>query len=130
MNSPYANPYEPTPPSLAAKALDELHARPSLEDTTIQVQTAMDEITAAASKVIPSATWETLDEGSRGNCQRPYEQTDGKRYFLPDMIADRVPVSEADWATIVQAAKESAAKLGATDIQVMQDQPGNHDMRF
>ncbi|OBB34779.1 LppA family lipoprotein [Mycobacterium sp. 852002-51961_SCH5331710] len=28
------------------------------------------------------------------------------------------------------AAKESAQKIGATDMQVMQDQPGNHDVWF
>jgi hypothetical protein len=32
--------------------------------------------------------------------------------------------------TILAAAKVSAAKLGATDEQVMQDGPANHDVGF
>ena len=123
-------PYEPTPPSEAAKALQQLKALPSLEDTTAQVQAAMDEITATASTLIPSIKWETLDEGSSDNCQRPYEQTDGQSYFLPHRVAENVAVSEQNWAAIVEAAKDSAAKIGATDVAVMKDQPANHDVWF
>lgn len=123
-------PYEPTPPSEATQALRQLKALPSLEDTTAQVQAAMDEITSAASRLIPEMKWETLHEGTTGNCERPYEQTDGQRYFLPDRVAENVAVSEQAWTAIVQAAKESAAKIGATDVQVMRNQPGDHDVWF
>lgn len=123
-------PYPPTPPTEAAKALEELKSLPSFEDTMAQVQAAMTEITSAATNIIPSITWETPHEGSTGNCEHPYEQTDGKRYFLPDQVAVRVPLSESDWAKVLEAAKEAAAKIGATNVQVMQDQPGNHDVWF
>ncbi|MHA7652255.1 LppA family lipoprotein [Mycobacterium sp. ML4] len=123
-------PYEPTPPSEAAQALQQLKALPSLEDTTAQVGTAMDEITAAASRLIPSIKWETLDEGSTGNCERPYEQTEGQDNFLPHRVGENVAVSEQDWAAIAQAARASAAKLDATDVAVMKDQPANHDVWF
>lgn len=123
-------PYEPTPPDDAAKALEVLKSLPSLEDTKGQVQAAMNEITTAASQLIPAINWETLDEGSGLGCQRPYEQSDGQGYLLPDEVAVRVPVSEQQWAQIQEAAKQSAAKLEATEIQVMQDRPGNHDVGF
>ncbi|MBX9639092.1 MAG: LppA family lipoprotein [Mycobacteriaceae bacterium] len=123
-------PYEPTPPSEAAQALQQLKALPSLEDTTAQVQAAIDEITAAASVLIPSIEWETLHEGSTGNCERPYEQADGQRYFLPLRVAENVAVSEQNWAAIVEAAKASAAKLDATDVAVMKDQPADRDVWF
>lgn len=125
-----SQPYEPTPPSVAAEALNVLRSLPSLEETQSQVQAVMDEITTAASQFIPTANWETLHEGSGGRCERPYEQTEGKRYFLPDVIAQNVDVSEQSWARLEQAAKTAAAKLDATEIQVMQDQPGNHDVGF
>lgn len=123
-------PYERTPPTVAAKANDVLKSLPSFEDTKGQVQTAITQITAAASQLIPTITWQTPQEGSGDNCERPYEQTDGKRYFLPNEVASNVDVSEANWARIQQAAKEAAAKLDATDVQVMKDQPGNHDVGF
>jgi len=123
-------PYEPTPPSDAAKALEVLKTLPSLEDTQARVQAAMNEITSAASKVIPAITWETAENADTGNCERPYEQTDGKDYFLPILAANHVTVTEQDWAKILEAAKEAAAKLDATESQVMQDKPGDHDVRF
>lgn len=123
-------PYEPTPPTEAAKALDQLKALRSFEDTKTQVQAAVNEITTGASKTIPSITWETLDEGFGGTCVRPYEQTGGQDYFLPDEVAENVAVSEQDWAKILQIAKEAAAKLDATETQVMKDQPGHHDVGF
>jgi Lipoprotein confined to pathogenic Mycobacterium len=88
------------------------------------------QITTAASQLIPTITWETPQEGSGDNCERPYEQTDGKRYFLPNEVAAKVDVSESNWAKIQQAAKDAAAKLDATEVQVMKDQPGNHDVGF
>lgn len=123
-------PYEPTPPTEAAKALEQLKMLPSFEDTQTQVQTAMSEITAAASKVVPGIRWTTPQPGTTGNCERPYEQTDGQRYFLPNRIAEKPTVTEQDWTNILQAAKDAAAKLDATDIRVFQDKPGNHDVEF
>lgn len=123
-------PNEPTPPSATAQALQQLQALPSLEDTKAQVLAAMDEITTAAGALIPSIKWETLDAGTTGNCERPYDRSDGQRIFLPDRVAPKVAVSEKNWATIAHLAKNSAAKIGATDIQVLQDQPANHDVWY
>lgn len=123
-------PYEPTPPTEAADALNELKSLPSFEETKTQVQNAVNEITSAASKIIPTLRWETLHGGAADNCERPYEQTGGQRYFLPDATAVKADVSERDWAVILQAAQDSAAKIGATNTQVIHDQPGNHDVWF
>ncbi|MEZ0053510.1 hypothetical protein ABIA30_004539 [Mycobacterium sp. MAA66] len=124
------NPHEPTPPSVAAKSADELKSLPSLEDTKIAVQAAMDQITAAVSQLIPDARWETLSDGSGNTCDHPYEQSEGRSYFLPHVGAVRVPISEDQWASIQGIAKSAAAKLDATDFQAMKDQPGNHDVGF
>ena len=125
-----SQPNPPTPSTEATQALDQLKSLPSLEDTTTQVQAAIDEITAAASKAIPGTVWTTAGNEDTGNCEAPYDQTDGKRYFLPNRVAENVVVSEQQWADLLQVAKDTGAKLGATDIQVMQDQPGRHDVWF
>ncbi|WP_445169291.1 LppA family lipoprotein [Mycolicibacterium sp. Dal123E01] len=125
-----AKPYEPTPSTAATKALTDLKTLPSLQDTQTQVQGAVNEISSAVTALIPAAHFEDLHGGATDKCEQPYEQTGGKRYFLPDRVAANIAVSEADWDKILQAAKASAAKLGATDIQTMQDQPGNHNVGF
>ncbi len=123
-------PYEPTPPTAAAKATEVLKSLPSFEDTQTQVQAAITQITTTTSQLIPTITWETPHEGSGDNCERPYEKTDGKRYFLPDAVAANVVVSEGIWEKIQDTAKDAAAKLEATEMQVMKNQPGNHDVGF
>lgn len=124
-------PTEPDPPTPSASALEELQTLPSFEDTKAQVQSAVDEITSRARTIVPAITFQTPHEGSSETCHRePYEQTGAQGYFLPDAIAVRPTVSESDWTKILAAAKESAHKIGATDMQVMQDQPGNHDVWF
>ena len=120
----------PTPSTDAAQALDQLKTLPSLEDTTTQVQRVLDEITAAASKSIPSIVWITANNEDTGNCGAPYEQTDGKGHFLRNRVAEDVGVSEQQWTDLLHVAKDAAAKLGATDVQVMKDQPRNHDVWF
>lgn len=125
-----SEPYPPTPSTDAEQALDQLRSLPSLEETKTQVQAAVDEITAAAAKAIPGIRWAAAGNAGEGNCEAPYEQTDGRRYFLPNQVAERVSVSEQQWNELLSVARESAAKLGATDEQVMQDQPGHHDVWF
>jgi hypothetical protein len=124
------DPYPATPSSEAAQAADQLKALPSLEDTRAQVQSAIDEVTAAAAEAIPQIAWRAATNAGEGNCQAPYEQTDGRRYFLANQVAENVTASEDQWRRLLQVAQDAAAKLGATDVEVMQDQPGNHDVGF
>jgi hypothetical protein len=102
---------------------------PSLEDTKAQVQAAMDEITRAASAAIPTAAWQTGDNAGEDWCEPPYG-TLGKRYFLPNRIAPRVEVSEQNWADVLKVAKDAAAEISATNVQVIHDEPRNHDVWF
>ena len=120
---------QPTPTSQPTDAIDELRALPSLEDTKAQVQAAMDQIIAAAGAAIPTATWQTADNEQEDWCEPPYG-TSGRRYFLPNRIAPKAAVSEQNWADILKVAKDAAAGVGATSVQVIHDEPGNHDVWF
>lgn len=122
-------PNEPTPPDEAAQALEQLRSLPSLEDTKTQVQAVMDEIISASIRVIPAMVWNTQANAVGSGCLAPYDQTGGKSYHLPNHYA-RADVSEADWAKILQAAQRAAAKLDATEVQIMKDEPGDRDVRF
>ena len=119
-----------TPPGHSANALQQLQALPSLEDTTAQVQAAMDQITTGATAVVPTATWQTATNADTNTCDPPYDHTDGRTYFLPNRISANIAVSEQNWADILRVAKDSAAKIGATDVQVMKNSPGDHDVWF
>jgi hypothetical protein len=122
-------PDQPSPTSQTSDLRHQLEALPSLNDTKAAVQTAMDQITSAASAAIPTASWQTDTNAQEDWCEEPYGQL-GRRSFLPNRIAAKVTVSEQNWADIEKVAKDSAAKVGATDVQVMHDAPGNHDVWF
>jgi Lipoprotein confined to pathogenic Mycobacterium len=59
---------------------------------------------------------------------QPELHTSGRRYFLPNRIAPQAAVSEQNWADILKVAKDAAAGVGATSVQVIHDEPGNHDV--
>ncbi|SIK62693.1 LppA family lipoprotein [Mycobacteroides abscessus] len=126
-----SNPYEPTPPDESAKALEELKALPSLEDTKTQLQNTIESIKASIETLIPKTTWSDYgDKGEKAGCSnlKPFDQSDGQSVYLPSAVASGVSVSEGNWASILQATKEAAAKLGATNLQVFQDNPSKHDV--
>ena len=125
-----SQPGSPASSTDAAKAAEELKALPSLEETKARVQSAMAEITAAALRVIPTLVWVPVHGETPNGCDAPYDRTDGQNLFLPDLEAAGAQVSESDWQVILDAAEKSAAKIGATNKQVMQDGPGNHDVGF
>jgi hypothetical protein len=125
-----SNPDQPAAPSETAKALVQLHSLPSLEDTKVQVQEAVDSIKAAAVRAVPAIVWTEFDQGAKANCAGPYGQSDGRSFYFPDAVADHIDVSEESWAAILKATGDAAARLGATDVQVMQNKPGKHDVWF
>lgn len=125
-----SNPYEPTPPQDSAKALEELKTFPSLEDTKTQLQNAIESIKSSIETIIPTITWTEYDKGSKAGCFKPYDQSDGQSVYLPNAVADNIAISEDDWVAMLAAARRAASDLGALNSQVMQDTPGNHDVRF
>lgn len=116
-------------PTSTAAAVDQLKSLASLEDTKAQVQKAMNEITAAATRVVPALEWLPLHGETPNGCEAPFDRTDGQSIILPDLTAG-ADVTEPQWQAILAAAKQSAAKVGATDMQVMQDGPTHHDVGF
>ncbi|BBY57676.1 hypothetical protein MSAR_08120 [Mycolicibacterium sarraceniae] len=100
---------------------------PPFAETKAQLEDAIATITTAATQHVPSIVWKTADNADSGNCPAPYEQSGGKSAYLPNRIAENVTVSEQDWAALLGVAEDAAGAVGATDIQVMQDEPGKRE---
>jgi hypothetical protein len=103
-----------------------LRALPSLEDTARDVGSVVEEIVAAADAAAPGLVW-TQTGGSVSVCTEAYAKTDGQRQSLPARVGSGVALGEEQWARVEAAARAAAARVGATEVQVMQDGPGNHD---
>jgi len=108
----------------------QLMAWPSLEDTQRQVQGAVDEIASAATTIVPGIRFADYHGESGLSCTGPYEGTEARGRYLPDRTGEGAPISEAQWAKIVDATKAAAAKLDMTDVSVMKDGPADHDVWF
>ena len=108
----------------------QLTAWPSLEDTQRQVQGAVDEIASAATTIVPGIRFADYHGESGLCCTGPYEGTEARGRYLPDRTGEGAPISEAQWAKIVDATKAAAAKVDMTDVSVMKDGPADHDVWF
>lgn len=111
-------------------ALAELEALPSWEETQRQLNSAADEITTAATRLFPGITFERMHGEEDAGCMAPFDKTDGRSHYLADRIASDVAVSEEQWSAFEQAARDAAAKIGATASSVMQNSPGKHHVSF
>ncbi len=117
-------------PTASADINDQLMAWPSLEETKRQLQAAVDEISTAASTIVPGIRFTDYYGESGLKCDGPYADTAARARYLPDRAGEGAAVSEDQWAKVRDVAKAAAAKVGATDVQVMKDSPGDHDVWF
>ncbi len=120
----------PTPSTDPARATQRLSSLPSLEDTRFQLESAISDITSAATREVPHIVWTTATNADSGSCPAPYDQTDGQSAYLANRVAEQVSVSDRQWSDLLQVARAAATKVGATDEQVMEDKPGKHDVWF
>ncbi|MGY4709207.1 LppA family lipoprotein [Mycolicibacterium sp. CBM1] len=123
-------PYAPTPSTAAGQALDELKSLPPFEATKAQLEDALTKITTLATQYVPGVVWQSADNAEGSSCSAPYEQTGGKAAYLANRVAENVTVSESDWERLLDIVKNAATAVGAAEVQVMQDQPGRHDVWF
>ncbi|RIR11296.1 LppA family lipoprotein [Mycobacteroides abscessus] len=123
------NPHAPTPTTEAAKALEELKALSTLEDTNDKLASSIQELGAKISAIVPSITWQWQDQPQRIGCSKPYEQSDGKVILMPFYVANAA-IPESSWNEVLAVAKETAASIDAPKLDVIHDAPNNHDVRF
>lgn len=122
-------PGEPTP-AVSAEITAQLMALPSLEDTKAQLLGAIDEIATAASGIVPGMRFADYHGESGLTCDGPYEGSGARGRYLPNRVGEGATVSEAQWARIQDAARAAAAAVEATDVRVVKDSPGDHDVWF
>jgi hypothetical protein len=117
-------------PTASAELNDKLMEWPSLEETKRQLQGAIDEISTAAATIVPGMKFSDYHGESGLKCDGPYADTAARGRYLPDRAGEGAKISEDQWAKIADVAKAAAAKVGATNVQVMKNSPGDRDVWF
>lgn len=120
-----------TPTPMASSEInDKLMALPSLEQTKSQLEGAVNDISTAATTIVPGIRFTDYHGESGLKCDGPYADTAARGRYLPDRAGEGAKVSEEQWARIVDVAKAAAAKVDVAGVQVMKDSPGDHDVWF
>ncbi len=117
-------------PAGSAEITATLMALPSLEDTKAQLAGAIDEIATAATGIVPGMRFTDYHGESGLTCNGPYEGSGARGRYLPNRVGEGAAVSEEQWTRIAEAARAAAATVEATDVTVVKDAPGDHDVWF
>jgi hypothetical protein len=115
--------------SQTTEAEAKLRAWPSLEETERLVNDTVRGIAEAATALVPSLIWRPNRERSQYSCAYEYEGT-GSRWVSPPHAVSDVPIPDADWPLVLQAARDIAREAGITEVQVLSDVPGNRNVRL
>jgi len=123
------NPYQPTEPADAAKAVEQLKSLPTLEDTRAKLVTTIEKVGQQISVVAVEVTWSWRREESRGGCMAPFEQSQGQEILLNSYVSD-VPIPDQHWQQAYDAVAGAARQLGLSGATVFKDAPNDHDVQF
>ena len=123
------NPYEKPSPAVTADAAAVLATLPSLEDTEVQITSAVEQIGAFVETLVPGREWTWTRDRSGGGCLGRYGDTDGKLVYSKNYLS-KGPIPDAVWPAVFEQARTLAAAVGATEYETFHDSPGNHDVRF
>lgn len=123
------DPYEKSSPAVAADSAAILETLPTLEDTEVQVESAVEQLGAFVDTLVPGMEWTWIRERSVGGCSRPYDGTDGDDVKLKNYVSAG-PIPDAVWPQVFEFATRVATAAGATKVQTFHDDPDNHEVRF
>lgn len=123
------NPYEKPSPAVTAGAAAILETLPSLEDTEVQMTSAVEQIGAYVASLVPGMEWSWIRDRRGGGCLGRYEDADGELVYSKNYVSPG-PIPDALWPDVFEQARTRAAAVGATEYQTFHDNPGNHEVRF
>ena len=104
-----------------------LRGRPSFEEAQLQYRAAVRNWANQLALLRPGLTWQ-VKEDSWGGCTGEYANTPGIHVYL--YVVFDGPIPDTSWPQAVDVLKRGAAALGATDMTVLIDKPGDHDVTF
>jgi hypothetical protein len=91
---------------------------------------AIEKVAQQISAIAPGVSWQwSRDESRSVGCPPPYEQSEGQYVRLGQYYSD-VPIAEQHWKQAYDIVADAASSLGATNVTVFRNEPGDHDVNF
>lgn len=103
----------------------QLRAKPPFEDAQEQYAAALSKAADAIAALVPGLTWQFKEKSWRG-CTGKFVKTDGKQAYVY-VVMDRA-IPDDTWPQALQIVKDTAAGFGASDLTVLLDKVGDHDV--
>jgi hypothetical protein len=112
-------------PSRVAALESGLRSKPSFEEAKTEYSAQMDRIAQEITDLVPGITWHVEENSWRG-CGGDYAWTRARQVYY--YIVFDQPIPDSLWPRALQIVKDGAARLGATTVDILVDQPHNRDL--
>ncbi|WP_082694158.1 LppA family lipoprotein [Mycobacterium lehmannii] len=104
-----------------------LRSKPPFEAAQEQYRRAMHDMADRVAALVPGLTWQIKEDSWRG-CGGAYASTSAVQVYVYIVFAG--PVPDDKWAPALAIIKDGAARLGASDMTTLVDNPGDRDVMF
>lgn len=104
-----------------------LRSKPPFEAAQEQYRNAMRDMADRVAALVPGLTWQIKEDSWRG-CGGAYARTSGVQVYVYIVFAG--PVPDGNWAPALAIVKDGAARLGASNMTTLVDNPGDRDVMF
>jgi predicted LppA-like lipoprotein len=102
-----------------------LRDRPPFEAAQQQYLAAVTDTANQITALVPGLTWHVEENSWRG-CGGEFLHTKGVNAYVFAVFSG--PTPDPVWRRALQIVKDTAGRVGATDVQPFVDRPGNHDL--
>lgn len=119
----------PMRPDQLAALQDELRAKDSAEDALVRYEQALSQTADQITALVPGLSWRWNRDSTTISCGGEFEGTDGVQVLTRHVLFDG-PIPDTVWPRALDEVRESAATLGATDLTVFADRPGDHSIEL
>lgn len=107
---------------------DALYAKGTAEEELAELEPLVIEMADAVVDVVPNLTWFRNREERRISCEAVSgDPSSASALTLRNIVFDG-PIPDDVWPEAQSRVQDIAARVGATEVQVRADAPGNHDV--
>lgn len=119
----------PMQPDQIAALKDELRAKGSAEDALARYEQQIAQTADQITQLVPGLNWKWNSASTTITCGGEFKDTGGVQVLTRHAYFDG-PIPDAAWGSALSLVRDTAASLGATDMSVFTDRPGEHDVEL
>ncbi|MCF6386951.1 LppA family lipoprotein [Mycobacterium sp. MBM] len=116
-------------PNQTAALKDELRAKGSAEDALARYEQQIAQTADQITELVPGLSWQWNSASTTITCGGELKDTGGVQVLTRHAYFDG-PIPDAAWTSALNLVRDTASALGATNMSVFTDRPGEHDIEL